>query len=395
MHFFNPRAGDAAARGHRRRASPAEAALERRPRRRRGDGQARDRRRRRPRLPRQPLQPAVRPRGAALLAERVGRRRADRPHLPARRRLPDGAVRADGPRRGRRRLRGRASRSTSVASASRAGARRRSRRAWSPPGRHGRKTGRGWYDYRGRPAPARRPGAARPPAAATGGVVVSPATAPLAEELRAPAASAGYGRAAEPSDAEGEVPWLIVDCGAEPSDEPAAAGRPAGDALRRRARCAALDPAAARPASTRCRRSRRAARRADARPDDSDGRRGRARRALLRDASAATSSGSATRRGSCSGGSCASSSTRRRSRWARASARAEDIDAGMVLGLNYPRGPLALGATRSASTTCSPCSTRSRTSTARSATAPRRCCGGMALGGRLGHATGAGFFDTT
>ena len=31
------------------------------------------------------------------------------------------------------------------------------------------------------------------------------------------------------------------------------------------------------------------------------------------------------------------------SRSARASARAEDIDAGMVLGLNHPRGPLEWG----------------------------------------------------
>ena len=45
-------------------------------------------------------------RGAAARAGGAGDARAGRPRLPPRRRLPDGAVRADGPRRRRRRLRG-------------------------------------------------------------------------------------------------------------------------------------------------------------------------------------------------------------------------------------------------------------------------------------------------
>ena len=45
----------------------------------------------------------------------------------------------------------------------------------------------------------------------------------------------------------------------------------------------------------------------------------------------------------CSSGSSASSSTRPASRSARASGTAEDIDAGMVLGLNHPRGPFEWG----------------------------------------------------
>ena len=57
-------------------------------------------------LRRQPLQPAVRPRGAALPAGAGRRRRDDRPHLPPRRRLSHGPVRAAGPRRHRHRLRG-------------------------------------------------------------------------------------------------------------------------------------------------------------------------------------------------------------------------------------------------------------------------------------------------
>ncbi len=104
MHFFNPApvmrllevvAGDQSGAGCARA----------RPRRRRGDGQARDRRRRRARFPGQPLQPPVRARGAAAAAGGGRAGRADRPDLPPRRRLPDGPVRAHGPRRRRCRAR--------------------------------------------------------------------------------------------------------------------------------------------------------------------------------------------------------------------------------------------------------------------------------------------------
>ena len=73
---------------------------------RRADGQARDRRARRPRLPRQPLRAAVRPGGAEAAGRGRGEPRVDRPHRAHGRRLPDGAVRAHGPGRDRRRLRG-------------------------------------------------------------------------------------------------------------------------------------------------------------------------------------------------------------------------------------------------------------------------------------------------
>ena len=106
MHFFNPpplmplleviRADQTADRA-------VELAAERR----RGDGQGRDRRGRRSRLPRQPLRPPVLGRGAAAASGARGHARADRPHLPARRRLPHGPVRADGPGGHRRGLRGR------------------------------------------------------------------------------------------------------------------------------------------------------------------------------------------------------------------------------------------------------------------------------------------------
>ena len=74
---------------------------------RRGDGQGGHRRRGRARLPGQPLQPAVRPRGAeAACRSAWPTSRRSTAIVRARRRLSDGAVRAAGPRRDRRRLRG-------------------------------------------------------------------------------------------------------------------------------------------------------------------------------------------------------------------------------------------------------------------------------------------------
>ena len=147
---------------------------------RRGDGQARDRRRRRAGLPRQPLQPAVLARGAADRAGAARHARAGRPDLPPRRGLPHGPVRADGPRRDRRRVRDRALVLRADAT-SRAGARRRSRRGWrraagtaASPAAAGTRTRRA-----GRPTPSRRS-----PAAATGSSW-SPGESQLAEHLAA------------------------------------------------------------------------------------------------------------------------------------------------------------------------------------------------------------------
>ena len=73
---------------------------------------------------------------------------------------------------------------------------------------------------------------------------------------------------------------------------------------------------------------------------DTTDRRRRARRGVLRGLGLPRGVGRATRRASCSGASSASSSTRRAfARRARASAAPADIDDGMVLGLNHPRGP--------------------------------------------------------
>ena len=94
--------GHAPARGGRRRAILGRGAGSG-PGRRRRDGQACDHRRGRAGLPGQPVQPAVWPRGAEAAPGAHRAARGDRSHLPHGGRVSDGAVRADGPGRGRRR----------------------------------------------------------------------------------------------------------------------------------------------------------------------------------------------------------------------------------------------------------------------------------------------------
>jgi 3-hydroxybutyryl-CoA dehydrogenase len=90
-------------------------------------------------------------------------------------------------------------------------------------GRLGRKSGRGWYAYGDGP---HRPEDAPPPEPGGGGgrLVVIAGELPVAEDLRGLAAGAGWA-AVEPLGADGEVPWLAIDCGAEP-DEPPLQGGP-------------------------------------------------------------------------------------------------------------------------------------------------------------------------
>jgi 3-hydroxybutyryl-CoA dehydrogenase len=89
-------------------------------------------------------------------------------------------------------------------------------------GHHGRKSGRGWYVYGDGP---HRPDDPPAPEASGGDgrLVVIAGELPLAEELRGLAASAGYA-AVEPLGAEGDVPWLALDCGAEEDDPPLQGG---------------------------------------------------------------------------------------------------------------------------------------------------------------------------
>jgi 3-hydroxybutyryl-CoA dehydrogenase len=77
-------------------------------------------------------------------------------------------------------------------------------------GHLGRKSGRGWYEY-----PPGRPPDPEPPEPGGGdGLVVIAGDGTVAGELAAAAEDAGW-EVAEPADAEGEVPFLIVDCGYE------------------------------------------------------------------------------------------------------------------------------------------------------------------------------------
>jgi 3-hydroxybutyryl-CoA dehydrogenase len=89
-------------------------------------------------------------------------------------------------------------------------------------GRLGRKTGRGWYAYAdGEPHRPADPPAPEPPEAE--GLVVISGFLPIADELRELAEEAGY-TVAEESD--GQVPWLIVECGPSEEDSPPLQGAP-------------------------------------------------------------------------------------------------------------------------------------------------------------------------
>jgi 3-hydroxybutyryl-CoA dehydrogenase len=101
-------------------------------------------------------------------------------------------------------------------------------------GRLGRKAGAGYYEY-----PPGRPADPEPPAPGGGdGLVVIAGDLPIAGELRAAAEDAGWSVAEE---AEGNVPFLIVDCGAHDPEEPLQGGPRA--VLCADGSLAALDPA--------------------------------------------------------------------------------------------------------------------------------------------------------
>jgi 3-hydroxybutyryl-CoA dehydrogenase len=90
-------------------------------------------------------------------------------------------------------------------------------------GRHGRKTGRGWYEYADDGSHRPDDPAPPPPGGGRGRLVVVAGLAALADELRDAAADAGWD-AREPAAARGDVPALIVDCGADPEDPPLQGG---------------------------------------------------------------------------------------------------------------------------------------------------------------------------
>jgi 3-hydroxybutyryl-CoA dehydrogenase len=104
-------------------------------------------------------------------------------------------------------------------------------------GRLGRKTGRGWFAYpEGPPADPRPP----EPGGGDGRLLVIAGEGEVAAELRDAAADAGWA-VAEPFEAVGELPALILDCGATEDDTPLQGAHQA--ILCDTAPLAALDPA--------------------------------------------------------------------------------------------------------------------------------------------------------
>jgi 3-hydroxybutyryl-CoA dehydrogenase len=89
-------------------------------------------------------------------------------------------------------------------------------------GRHGRKTGRGWYAYAdGEPHRPDDPPA--PEAGGGDGLIVVAGEIPLADELLDAGAAAGWA-VATPDDAAGEVPYLALDLTGGVSDVPLQGG---------------------------------------------------------------------------------------------------------------------------------------------------------------------------
>ena len=323
-----------------------------------------------------------------LLAERRRRRRADRPHLPPRRRLPHGPVRAQGPRRHRRRLRGRAVvlraelRRAALAplAAHRADGRRRPARPQDRPR---------LVRLRGRPAPAGGPRRRPSAGGGDGRLVVVAGDAVLARELRA-AAAARAGTSRAPEEAGGEVPFLILDCGAERERGRRSRAAPQAMLLRRRARSRRSTRRRRGRASTRCRRSSTRLVELTRGPDTRDAG-GRARPSASSRALGLHVAWVGDAPGLVLGRIVASSSTRRRSRSARASAAprtstpawcsASTTRAGRSAWARRDRPrPRARGARRAARR--APRGALPR----RAAAAPARCSG------RLGQPTGEGFF---
>jgi 3-hydroxybutyryl-CoA dehydrogenase len=87
-------------------------------------------------------------------------------------------------------------------------------------GRLGRKSGRGWYDY---PRERHEDPLPAAPGGGDGRLVVVAGEVTVAGELRALAAQAGFDARSQ-DDAEGDVPWLVVDCGADPDGPPLQGG---------------------------------------------------------------------------------------------------------------------------------------------------------------------------
>jgi 3-hydroxybutyryl-CoA dehydrogenase len=202
-------------------------------------------------------------------------------------------------------------------------------------GRLGRKTGQGWYAY-----PPGRPPDPDPAAPGGGdGLVVVAGESELAAALLAAADEAGWD-AAEPAEAEGELPALIVDCGATEEDPPLQGGPQL--LLCDAAPLAALDPGGTAAGFVLAQPLR------DGGPAE-----------LTRTATTAPAAAAAAERffatlgrpvewvgdapGLVSGRLLAALVNEACFALGEGVGSAADIDAGMELGLNHPRGPLGWG----------------------------------------------------
>ena len=203
-------------------------------------------------------------------------------------------------------------------------------------GRLGRKTGRGWYDYpRERAEDPRRPR----PAAARAGSWSSPATSPSPTSCaRWPRGPASTRATRTRPRARSRGCWSTR--GADPEGPPLQGGPAA--LLCADGSLHALDAGGDAVGLPRAAAARRvAAGRAHPRAGHR-ARRRRARRGVLRARSACAPCGSATRPASCSGASSAQLVNEACFAVGEGVGSREDVDVGMVLGLNHPRGPFAL-----------------------------------------------------
>jgi 3-hydroxybutyryl-CoA dehydrogenase len=254
-------------------------------------------------------------------------------------------------------------------------------------GRHGRKAGRGYYDYRSGP---HRPEDPDPPllGGGEGRALVVAGDGVLARELRAVAAHAGY-RVAARQEPDEEPPWLILDCGAEP-DDPPLQGAPQA-ILCAEGSLAALDPGGAAAGfhalppleSSRLVELTRGPATADAAIERSE----QLFAALGKHVEwVADAPGLVLGRIVCQLVNEAAFALR------EGVGSAEDIDAGMLLGLNYPHGPLHWADTIGLDhvlAVLDALADEYREERYRAAPLLRH----HVWAGRLGHATGAGFFD--
>ncbi|HWM08070.1 MAG TPA: 3-hydroxyacyl-CoA dehydrogenase family protein [Solirubrobacteraceae bacterium] len=200
-------------------------------------------------------------------------------------------------------------------------------------GHLGRKAGRGWYEY-----PPGRPADPEPPEPGGGsGLVIIAGEGTVAGELWAAAEDAGWD-VAEPAEAEGALAELILDCGAEDDDLPLQGGPQA--ILCDEGALGALDPGGATAGFHLVPPLGRLVE-LTAQPTTAPAALAAAERFFATLGFHAERVGDAP--GLVLGRIVAQLVNEAYFALGERVATAEDIDAGMELGLNHPRGPLAWG----------------------------------------------------